>query len=116
MSKKIVYRVIFQAGQQIYDLYSYSVSESEMFGFIEISDLAFNTENPLLIDPNLEKLKTEFAHVKRTYIPLHNIIRIDCLEKEGIAKIYPVSDQNNIRVLSPGFIRRTESSGTKDSE
>jgi hypothetical protein len=109
MSKKIVYRVTFQAANQIYELYAQSVSESEMFGFIEVEDLVFGEVSQILIDPNDEKLKNEFSGVKRTYIPLHNILRIDTLEKEGIAKIHPSpTGNNNVRVLPTGMIRRNE--------
>jgi len=107
MNKKIVYRITFQANTQIYELYAHSVSESEMFGFIEVDELVFGTSSQVLIDPNDEKLKTEFAGVKRTYIPLHNVLRIDTLEKEGIAKIHASSsDNNNVRILPTGILRR----------
>jgi hypothetical protein len=39
------------------------------------------------VDPTEEKLKTEFANVKRTYIPMHSIIRIDEVDKQGKSRI-----------------------------
>ena len=115
MSKKIIYRISFQTGNQIYELYAQSVSESEMFGFIEIEELVFGESSQVLIDPNDEKLKAEFAGVKRTYIPLHNILRIDTLEKEGVAKIHKLSpDSNNVRVLPTGILRRNEPPQSND--
>lgn len=108
MSKKTVYRVSFQANNQVYELYAQSVTESEMFGFIEIEELVFGESSKMLIDPNDEKLRTEFSGVKRTYIPLHNIIRIDTLEKEGTAKIHELSQDapNNVRVLPTGIVKK----------
>lgn len=111
MTKKIVYRVTFQASNQLYEIYALSVSESEMFGFIELEDLIFGESSQVLIDPSDEKLKTEFGGVKRTYIPLHNIVRIDTLEKEGISKVRtlpPESIIGNLRVLPTGIIRKYE--------
>ena len=36
-----------------------------------------------------EKLKAEFASVKKTFIPMHNVFRIDQVPAEGTAKIHP---------------------------
>jgi hypothetical protein len=36
----------------------------------------------LVIDPAEEKLKLQFDDVKRTYIPIHNLLRIDEVERE----------------------------------
>jgi hypothetical protein len=44
-----------------------------------------------LVDPGEEKLKNEFSGVKRSYIPLQAIIRIDEVEKEGAARISDAS-------------------------
>jgi hypothetical protein len=40
-----------------------------------------------VVDPSEEKLKTEFADVSRTYIPLQAVIRIDEVAREGANKI-----------------------------
>ena len=110
MSKKIVYRIIFQANNQVYELFALSVSESEMFGFIEIEELVFGESSQVVIDPSEEKLKAEFSGVKRTYIPLHQVLRIDTLEKEGTAKLHPSAEVNNVRILPTGIIRKIEPS------
>ena len=44
-------------------------------------------ENSYLVDPGEEKLKNEFSGVKRSYIPLQSIVRIDEVDKEGAARI-----------------------------
>ncbi len=110
MSKKIVYRVTFQASNQLYEIYAMSVSESEMFGFVELEDLMFGESSQVLIDPSEEKLRSEFSGVKRTYIPLHNILRIDTLEKEGMPKVHtlPPESVNNVRVFPTGIMRKNE--------
>ena len=41
----------------------------------------------MVIDPSEDKLRTEFESVRRSYIPMHAILRIDEVEKEGTAKI-----------------------------
>ena len=42
---------------------------------------------PLRLNPGEEKLKNEFSGVKRSYIPLQAIVRIDEVDKEGTGKI-----------------------------
>ena len=43
------------------------------------------------MDPGEEKLKNEFSGVKRSYIPMQAIIRIDEVDKEGSGKVSSVS-------------------------
>ena len=40
-----------------------------------------------MVDPSEERIKSEFENVKRTYLPMHSIIRIDEVEKQGTSKI-----------------------------
>ncbi len=87
MAKKRIYRVVFHAQGKIYELYARSVSHGEMYGFVEIGDIIFGERTAILVDPSEEKLKGEFAGVKRTFVPIHAVIRIDEVEKEGTAKI-----------------------------
>ena len=56
-------------------------------GFGEIEELVFGERSQILVDPGEEKLKNEFSGVKRSYIPLQSIVRIDEVEKEGAARI-----------------------------
>ena len=44
-------------------------------------------EAALVVDPSEEKIQTEFAGVKRTYLPLHSVIRIDEVRKSGVSKV-----------------------------
>jgi len=82
-----IFRVQFHNQNKIYELYAHEVSQSQMAGFIEIGQIIFGEQSKLLIDPAEEKLKTEFAHVKHTYIPHHSIIRIDEVEQSGKNRI-----------------------------
>lgn len=52
-----------------------------------MEEYVFGERSQLLVDPSEEKLKLEFAGVKRSYIPMHAIIRIDEVEKQGTGKI-----------------------------
>ena len=87
MHKSPLYKVIFENQGQIYEVYARGVSEGALFGFIEIEEIVFGERSKVVVDPSEEKLKTEFKDVRRTYIPMHNIVRIDEVEREGQAKI-----------------------------
>ncbi len=71
----------------MYELYAREVSQSSMYAFIEVVDIIFGEKSKLVVDPSEERLKQEFSAVNRTYIPLHSVVRIDEVEKEGINKI-----------------------------
>jgi len=87
MKAKPTYRVLFQSQGNLYELYARKVSQGTLFAFVEVEDIIFGSRGGLLVDPSEEKLKSEFAGVKRTYIPLQAVVRIDEVEKEGVNKI-----------------------------
>ena len=83
-----IYRVIFAQNDKLYEVYAKYLTEESLMGFIEIEELVFqDTQSTVLVDPHEEKLRAEFKDVKRSYIPLHTILRIDELMKEGVVRI-----------------------------
>jgi len=90
VNKKLVYKILFQQDDSIVELYAKHVSEAEMFGFIAIEDLLFGETSSVVVDPAEERLKEQFKDVKCTFVPMHSILRIDEVEKEGISKIQPL--------------------------
>lgn len=106
MSKKTIYRIIFANLEAIYEMYACKVSESEMFGFLEVEEFVFGENTSLVVDPSEERLKIEFSQVKRTFIPMHTIIRIDEVNKQGIGKVRDKSQENNKVSLFPVLDKR----------
>lgn len=91
-----LYKVIFVSGEQTYEVYAKSVGQGGLFGFLEIEELVFGERTSLLVDPSEEKLAAEFSGVKRSYIPMHAIIRVDEVQHRGQAKILAnASDKKN---------------------
>lgn len=84
---KSTFRIQFHNNNKIYELFAHEVSQSQMGGFIEIGEIIFGEHSKLLIDPAEEKLKLEFANVKRTYIPHYSVIRIDEVDQSGKNRI-----------------------------
>lgn len=94
MSKQApLYRVEFISAGERYELYVKELSSSSIFGFIEIAGFVWDTHTELVLDPSHERLKDEFASVERTYIPMHNVLRMDQVKEQGSAKITPFSDK-----------------------
>ena len=87
MAKEPVYKVIFQNGNQVFEVFARQIYQSDMWGFIEIEDFLFGERSQIVVDPSEEKLKNEFGSVNRSYIPLQAIIRIDEVDKEGSGKV-----------------------------
>ncbi|MBA3537821.1 MAG: DUF1820 family protein [Tatlockia sp.] len=87
MSKESLYRITFANQESIYEIYARKVSESEIFGFLEVEEFVFGENSSLVVDPSEERLKLEFNSVKRTFIPMHSVFRIDEVSKQGVAKV-----------------------------
>jgi hypothetical protein len=106
MAARQIYKLIFMNQGQVYEIYARSVSQGSLFGFIEVEELVFGEKTTIVVDPSEEKLKTEFADVKRTYIPMHAVIRIDEVDKQGASKISSVDSGNvapfPVPVYTPG--------------
>ncbi len=106
MSKKVLYKVVFISQGQVYEVYARSVGQGDMFGFIQVEELVFGERTTLVVDPSEEKIKSEFANVRRTYLPMHTIIRIDEVDKEGVSKVSKLENGNvaqfPVPVYTPG--------------
>lgn len=87
MPKPLLYRIAFFSQGQIYEIYARSVSHGDLFGFIAVEELVFGERSSVVVDPGEEKIKSEFDGVRRTYLPINSIVRIDEVEKQGTSKI-----------------------------
>jgi hypothetical protein len=106
-----LFRITFLNKGQVYEVYVREVYQSDLYGFIEIENFVFGERTQVVVDPGEEKLKGEFAGVKRSFIPIQAIIRIDEVEKEGVASI---SKGDNIAAFPIQFAPRGNSSSQPD--
>ena len=106
MSKQPLFKVVFMSQGQVYEIYARSVGHGELFGFVEVEELVFGERTTVVVDPSEEKIKSEFQDVRRTYLPMHSIIRIDEVDKQGTAKISKLEGGNvaqfPLPVYTPG--------------
>ena len=82
-----IYKITFLNKGKVYEIFVKQVYQSELYGFIEVEDFVFDERTQVVVDPAEEKLKAEFGGVKRSFIPIQAIIRIDEVEKSGVSKI-----------------------------
>ena len=94
MSNDPIYKIIFFNQGQVYELYARNVYQSDLMGFLEVEEFIFGERTQVIVDPAEEKLKTEFDTIKRSFIPVHSVVRIDEVEKEGSSKITEVKGGN----------------------
>ncbi|MCC5793176.1 MAG: DUF1820 family protein [Chromatiales bacterium] len=105
MSTRNIYRISFVNQGKVWEIYARSVSQGSLFGFIEVEKLVFGERSTVVVDPGEERIRGEFADVLRTYIPMHAILRIDEVEKQGVSKISQIEGnvtQFPLPVYPPG--------------
>ena len=87
MAASHIFRIMFVNQGKVYEIYARRVSHGELFGFVEVEELLFGERSSVVLDPSEERIKGEFAGVKRTFLPLHSILRVDEVKKHGVSKI-----------------------------
>jgi hypothetical protein len=87
MAVSHIFRIMFVNQGKVYEVYARKVSHGELFGFIEVEELVFGERSSVVLDPSEERIKGEFSGVKRTFLPMHSILRIDEVKKQGTPKI-----------------------------
>ena len=87
MSKNRVFKIIFLSQGEVYEMFARNVSQGSWFGFVEIEGILFGERSQLVLDPSEEKLKHEFKGVDRFHVPMHAVLRIDEVEKQGVSRV-----------------------------
>lgn len=87
MSDATIFKVVFLNQGKVYEMYARSVGQSGIFGFIEVEEFLFGERSDLVVDPTEETLKNEFKGVRRTNIPMHSVVRIDEVDRQGVNRI-----------------------------
>jgi len=104
MSHQHIYRIRFLCQKKVYEVYAKQVFQGDLYGFVVVEDLIFGESSNIVVDPSEEKLKAEFDGVTRSFIPMHEIIRIDQVEKRGAAKIFSIEESSNSKPQAPDFV------------
>ena len=94
MASSHIFKIMFVNQGKVYEVYARKVGQGRLFGFIEVEDLTFGERSAVLLDPAEERIKSEFEGVKCTMLPMHCILRIDEVKKQGQAKISTFEGSN----------------------
>ncbi len=94
MPPQRLYKVMFMNQGKVYEIYARSVSHGDLFGFVAIEELVFGERTSVVVDPVEERIQSEFEGVKRSFVPMHAILRIDEVAKQGTSKITDASGDN----------------------
>ena len=95
---------------QVFEIYAREVGHGAMFGFVEVEQLVFGERTTVVVDPSEERIKAEFEHVTRTYLPMHSIIRIGEVDKQGASKVSKLEGnvtQFPMPIYTPGDSSKT---------
>jgi hypothetical protein len=106
MATSHIFKVLFVNQGKVYEIYARKVSHGTLFGFIEVEELVFGERSTVVVDPAEEKIKAEFNDVKRTYLPMHSVLRIDEVKKQGVSKVSVLEGSNvaqfPVPIYTPG--------------
>ena len=96
MAASHIFRIMFVNQGKVYEIYARKVGHGDLFGFIEVEELVFGERTSVVLDPSEERIKGEFTGVKRTFLPLHSVLRIDEVKKQGVSKITALENGTNV--------------------
>jgi hypothetical protein len=96
MAASHIFKVLFVNQGKVYEIYARKVAHGELFGFIEVEELVFGERSSVVVDPAEERIKNEFAGVKRSFLPLHSVLRIDEVKQQGVSKITVLEGGSNV--------------------
>ncbi|MEE8543058.1 MAG: DUF1820 family protein [Gammaproteobacteria bacterium] len=108
MGSQPIFKVIFMNQGKVFEIYARSVSHGTLFGFVEVEKLVFGSRSTVVVDPSEERIQSEFAGVTRTFLPMHSIVRIDEVEKQGTSKITAAEGGNVAQFPIPMYAPRGE--------
>jgi hypothetical protein len=83
MSSKKLFKITFFNAGKIYELYARRIASGDIWGFTEVSDLVFDVNEGLVVDPTEERLRDEFSNTKVLHLPMQSIVRIEEVDRKG---------------------------------
>ena len=103
MASSHIFKIMFVNQGKVYEIYARKVGQGRLFGFIEVEELVFGERSTVVLDPGEERIKSEFAGVKCTLLPMHSILRIDEVKKQGVSKISAFEGGSNVAQFPMGM-------------
>ena len=101
MATSHIFKVMFANQGKVYEIYAKKVSHGALLGFVEVEELVFGERSTVVVDASEEKVKAEFEGVKRTYLPMHSVLRIDEVRTQGVSKVSALEGSNVTQFPTP---------------
>jgi hypothetical protein len=105
MAGQRLYKIAFLNQGQVYEVYARRVNQGGLLGFVEVEGLVFGQKTSVVVDPTEERLQREFEGVKRCYLPMHSVIRIDEVEKPGPSRITEAAKGSNVAAFPVPYFK-----------
>ncbi len=96
-----LFKVTFINHGRIYELYARHVASGNLWGFTEVSELVFDVNDGVVIDPTEERLRDEFGDTRVLHLPMQSIVRIEEVEKKGQSAIRDAATGESVVTLLP---------------
>lgn len=103
MATSHIFKILFVNQGKVYEIYARKVSHGGLLGFVEVEELVFGERSTVVVDPAEERIKAEFTGVKRTFLPMHSVLRIDEVRKQGVSKITALEGGNVAQFPAPMY-------------
>ena len=87
MVARQIYRVAFLKHGKVYEMYCRDISSTNLWGFVELTELVFGAQDAVVVDPTEERMRDEFEGVEALFLPIHNVLSIERVQKRGQAVI-----------------------------
>lgn len=87
MPKDTLFKVIFLNHGQVYELFARGVVSSGLWGFVEVTDLVFESGEGVVVDPTEEKLRNEFEGTRVLHLPMQSVLRVEEVKERGQCRI-----------------------------
>lgn len=98
-----LYRVSFLNQGRVYEVYVRRVHQNGLWGFVVLEDFVFGNRTSVVVDPAEERLRDEFGDTRSVQIPMHAILRIDEVSREGTSKIIQAEGGNVMPFPFPAY-------------
>src|SRR5262245_32303817 len=115
MAKQRLYKVTFLNQGQVYEIYARALAQGNLLGFVQVEGLVFGEKTRVVVDPAEERLQREFEGVKRCFLPLHSIVRIDEVEKPGPSRITEAQKGGTVAAFPMPLFRGPSGRDTSES-
>jgi len=113
MASNHIFKIMFVNQGKVYEVYARKVSHGSLLGFVEIEELVFGERSGVVLDPGEERVKSEFAGVKRSFLPVQAVLRIDEVRKQGVSKIVALEGGNVTAFPTPLYSPPVGDAGPK---